>query len=70
MIPARPGLDETGDAEPARLPVVARAVAGADGVLDDLLPRAGGGKFGLGGEAADDGHFGDACGGGGGEGAG
>lgn len=64
MIPSRPGLHETRDAEPARLLVVARAVAGADGVLDDLLARAGGGQFGVGGEAADDGHLSDGAGGG------
>jgi len=39
--------------------VIARTVARAHGVLDDLLARARGGQFGLGGEAADDGHFGD-----------
>ncbi len=59
VIPPWPRIHKTRYAEPGRLPVLARAVGRADCVFDHLLPRACGGQFGFGGQAADYGHPGD-----------
>lgn len=59
---------KTRDPPPTGLPIILGPVAGAEGVPDDVLARARGDEFGGVGEAADDGHAGEAGGGGGCEG--
>lgn len=67
---AATALEESSDAEPAGLAVIAGAAVAGDGVLDDLAAAAGGDNLGGVSEVADDGHAGNGARGGGAEGAG
>ena len=57
-IPLRPLGRETSNLPPICLAVVFRSACSADGVFDDVMAGGSGCEFGFGGEAADDGHFG------------